>query len=140
MLHGTIRKRQGLFGDVTAECFSYLWDMQGFFGAQRDGLTETMFPMVSNGKPEAILKPNLPKPVIMAKPSTQETAGKCLIGLDQAGSDLVDKCEAHSSRGGQGFWVVLHHALQAGAGLEGCLAGIFVLRIDKLSNDALSLL
>lgn len=60
--------------------------------------------------------------------------------MKQAESDLVDECEAYSRGGGQGFWVILHHALQSRAGLEGCLAGILILRIDKFSNDALSLL
>lgn len=54
--------------------------------------------------------------------------------------DLVDNSEAHCSIGWQGFGVVLHHALQPRAGLEPCFAGVLVLRIYKLSNDALGLL
>ena len=50
--------------------------------------------------------------------------------------NLVDHSEANRSRAAQGLGVVLHHALQARAALKGRLGGIFVLRVDKLCNQA----
>ena len=50
--------------------------------------------------------------------------------------DLVDHSEANRSRAAQGLGVVLHHALQARAALEGRLGGVFVLRVDKLCDQA----
>lgn len=51
------------------------------------------------------------------------------------GPDLVDDREAHSGTRGERLGVVLHHALQACAALEGGAAGVGVLGVDKLADD-----
>ena len=55
-------------------------------------------------------------------------------------SYLIDHGESNSCRGWQRAGEVLHHALQPRGALEGLLAGVLVLGVDKLGDHALRLL
>jgi hypothetical protein len=77
------------------------------------------------------------------------TAQSTISSLLQAGSThyyqplpasplthLVDDGKSYPCIWWQGLGVVLHHALKACAALEGCLGGVLVLGVHKLTDGA----
>lgn len=52
------------------------------------------------------------------------------------GAHLIDDSEACAGLGGQLLGIVLHHAFQAGGGLELDAAAVCILGIDELCDEA----